>query len=198
MAFPETLLATDTLQTPAAQLEALLARSGARDRASIEKHLAACDAEGVPGHGDLWRRLAGRLGTWATLPVQTAGAQAVLFFVADGKYRMQVFAIEDRRDGLILLYLPDVIDQAIREKIIARSGDQYVLPTARKPSIAVHLMDASNTPDAPTHVKNMIGWNRKAMRVTLHAAEPNSPQVIAAEAMCALAAKKWAAAASKG
>jgi hypothetical protein len=36
----------------------------------------------------------------------------------------------------------------------------------------------------------MLGWNRKAMRITL-ALTPAPAQVEAAEALCALAARSW-------
>ena len=35
---------------------------------------------------------------------KTDGQQRVRFFVPDGQYRMQVFAMEDLRDGVITIY----------------------------------------------------------------------------------------------
>jgi len=171
----------------------LLARSGAKERASIEKHLAACDAENDPAHGKLWRRIAGRLGGLSPMNVQTAGQHAVMFFIPDGKYRMQVFALEDQRDGLLLVYLPDVLDQAVKAKILTKpnAAGEYAIPGAKRQTLTVLAMDAQNTPEPPVHVKHMLGWNRKAVRVSLPTTDPNSPQVAATEALCALAAKKW-------
>lgn len=171
----------------------LLARSGAKERASIEKHLAACDAENDPAHGKLWRRIAGKLGGLSPLNVQTAGQHAVMFFIPDGKYRMQVFALEDQRDGLLLVYLPDVLDQAVKAKILTKpnAAGEYALPGARRQTLTVLAMDAQNTPEPPAHVKHMLGWNRKAVRVSLPTTDANSAQVAATEALCALAAKKW-------
>jgi hypothetical protein len=177
----------------AGQLEEVLTRAGARNRATLEKHLAACDAEPDPGHGKLWRRLAVKLATLAPMPVQTGGPQAVLFYVADGKYRMQVFALEDARDGSILLYMPDVTADAVSEKILAKNGSQFTVGGAKKIPIEILAMDSRNTPDPPAHVKHMIGWNRKAIRLTLEANKPTSPQVTAVEAMCALAESRWVA-----
>src|SRR6266478_6019806 len=175
--------------------ERVLARASARDRANIEKHLTFCDTLAPPAHGRLWRRLVVSLSSLVALPVQTA-PQAAIFFIADGRYRMQVFALEDRRDGLIALYLPDVLAEALAENIVAETGDGdgggYVIPAART-SLSVTALDAQNTPDPAPHYKHMIGWNRKALRVTLNAADDEGgPQVRAAEALCALAAKKWA------
>lgn len=178
------------------RLDEALARLGARDRASIEKHLAACDAETDPRHSQLWRRLAGKLCELSPLPMQSAGAQAVIFFAPDGKYRMQVFALEDKRDGQIVIYLPDVTTQAVKEKVLVKAGERFAIAGAKTHTLEVESMDAANTPEPPQHVKHMIGWNRKAVRVTLRGNDPDSPEVAAAEALCALAAKQWNAAAA--
>ena len=169
--------------TDAADMETFLTGLAGKDRSNIEKHLAACDAEPDPQHGKLWRRLAVMLRKLAPLPVQTVGQHAVQFFIADGKYRMQVFALEDGRDGRLMIYLPDILADA--EKAGAPLG--VLKPEA---------LDAANTPNPSPHIKHMLGWNRKAVRVTLltHA---SSQQVNATEKLCALAASQWANKAAK-
>jgi hypothetical protein len=176
---------------PTARFEEVLARAGARDRATIERHLTACETESTPDHAKLWRRLAGTLGALAPLPVRLFGAQAVVFFVPDGKYRMQVFALEDRRDGQILIYLPDILAQAVREKILIKNGSQYNVGPSGKRVLNIESVDAANTTDPPPHVKDMIGWNRKALRITLSTVETDGQLITAAEAICNLAAKRW-------
>ena len=178
-----------------AEYQALLARAGAKDRASIERHVAACDAEDGPAHGALWRRIAARLGTLAPLPVTTLGQHAVLFFIPDGKYRMQVFALEDKRDGQLSVYVPDVLAEAAKKKILGKSVEEnkYAIPGAGKQTLEVHAMDAANTPEPPQHVKNMLGWNRKALRVVLPTTEAKSAGVTALESLAILASKAWAA-----
>ena len=47
-------------------LEAFLARAGAKERAKIEKHLSLRDAETGPAFGKLWRKSSHRL--WAVSP----------------------------------------------------------------------------------------------------------------------------------
>lgn len=177
------------------EYQALLARAGAKDRASIERHVAACDAEPEAAHGALWRRVAARLGMLAPLPVQTLGQHAVLFFIPDGKYRMQVFALEDKRDGQLQIYMPDVTAEATKKKLIGKAvdGERYAIPGAGKQTLEVHAMDAANTPEPPVHVKNMLGWNRKALRITLPTTEQKSAAVSALESIATLAAKAWAA-----
>jgi len=175
--------------------ERLVARASARDRAAIEKHMAFCDGEAAPGHGRLWRRLATHVSSLVALPVQMA-PQAAIFFIADGRYRMQVFALEDRKDGFLTLYLPDVLADALAENILVETENGYAIPGARTLAFSVNVMDAQNSPDPAQHYKHMIGWNRKALRLTLNAADDANPQVKTAEAMCTLAARRWTSAAS--
>lgn len=163
--------------TDAADMETFLTGLAGKDRSNVEKHLAACDAEPDPMHGKLWRRLASTMRKLAPLPVQTVGQQAVLFFIADGKYRMQVFALEDARDGRLMIYLPDILAEA------EKAGAPLAV-------LKPEALDAANTPNPSPHIKHMLGWNRKAVRVTLltHA---SAQQVSAAEKLCALAADRW-------
>jgi len=165
--------------TDAADMETFLTGLAGKDRSNIEKHLAACDAEPDPTHGKLWRRLAVALRKHAPLPVQTVGQHAVQFFIADGKYRMQVFALEDARDGRLMVYLPDILAKA--EKAGAALG--VLKPEA---------LDAANTPNPSPHIKHMLGWNRKAVRLTLPT-RASPQQVNAAESLFAIAAEGWAA-----
>ncbi|HWE93387.1 MAG TPA: hypothetical protein VG269_05380 [Tepidisphaeraceae bacterium] len=178
----------------AGNLEDFLSRCGMKDRVTIEKHLAIADAEATPDHGRLWRRLAAALFSLAPEGSQVLGKLAVLFFIPDGKYRMQVFALEDALDGSLQVYLPDVLADAIRKKIVAKTKEPGVYTIVKTPKQTVHIeeLDASNTPEPAVHVKNMLGWNRKALRVTVPATKAGAAQAAAAEALCALAAVKWA------
>lgn len=174
-------------------VDQMLARAGAKDRTHIQRHLAALDAEPDSAHAVLWRRLAGVLSTLAPLPVQTVGHSAVLYFVPDGKYRMQVFALEDQSDGRVAVYLPDIVEDAIKKKILRKGDDAVEFPIvgALRNTLKVEVLDAQNTPEPPVHVKNMLGWNRKAIRVTLPAIGAEGPRVDATEALASLAAKQW-------
>jgi len=177
-----------SVQTP---LDALVARAGAKDRTHIQRHLAACDAEPDPAHGALWRRLAGTLSSLAPLPVQTAGHTAVLFFVPDGKYRMQVFSLEDSGEGRLAIYMPDILAEALRKKLLKKTGDAGEYAISARATLHVEALDSQNTPEPAAHIKNMLGWNRKALRVTLPLVTADGPKVEAAEALCELAAKQW-------
>src|SRR4051794_40040143 len=72
-----------------------LAKLGAKDRLNIERHIAACEAEPTPAHANNYRRLIAALGSLAPQSSKTHGQQAVQFYIPDGKYRMQVFALQD-------------------------------------------------------------------------------------------------------
>src|SRR5215218_7180377 len=110
--------AMDLLAKPA-DFDAFLGKLAARDRQNVDRHLALADAEPEADHGKLWRRIARALFTLSPHAVTTIGQQALMFFVADGKYRMQVFAIEDPRDGRLLVYTGDVAKEAIKQGILA-------------------------------------------------------------------------------
>ena len=105
------------------RLTTLMAQT-VRDRANMEKHLAVCDAEPNAAHGTIWRRLMAKLGALAPIAA-TVGLQVVRFFIADGKYRMQVFALEDNSDGFINVYLPNVLSKAVSKKLLVKTGSNY-------------------------------------------------------------------------
>jgi hypothetical protein len=172
-------------------LEEMLVRAGVKGRTSLEKHLALCDAEPSPAHGQLWRRLAGKLSQLAPMPVQMAGAQAVMFYVADGKYRLQVFALEDLGDGNLSVYLPDVLAEGVKAKVLKKAGGKYITANRKAAPLIVETFNAANTPDPVPHIKHMIGWNRKAIKITIAISDTDDSIAAATESLCELAAKKW-------
>ena len=105
------------------------------------------------------------LGSHSPLPVQSSGKQAWQYFIPDGKYRMQVFALEDPGDGTLQIYLPDILDAAIKKKVIKKTPepDQFIaVETGTK--IRIDALDSANTPQPPPHFKHMLGWNRTVSR----------------------------------
>jgi hypothetical protein len=174
---------------PASEIDVPLVGVASKDRTNIMRHLLACEAD--PSHAKLWRQLAGILSAHAPLSVQTVGSLSVLFFVPDGKYRMQAFALEDQRDGTILIYLPDVLDKAVKEKLIQPTDEPnaYSVGGRRGPRLRVHQLDSQNTPDPPPHFKNMLGWNRRALRITLIVSATSAPLIDAIDRLSALAVR---------
>lgn len=173
----------------AARLEEMLSKVTAKDRAGVEKHLALCDAEGDAAHGKVWRRMAGLLGGLVSLPARTCGPTALTFFIPDGKYRKQVFALEDRRDGTLLVYIPDVTQKALEQTLLAKGDEFYTLPDSER--LFAEVVDSS-LPELPNHVKPMLGWNRKAIRISINTNFPDKRQLSTAELLCCLAAESWA------
>jgi hypothetical protein len=175
------------------ELEVLLAKAGQKDRTNVEKHLAALDED----HAAIWRRLTRALGTLAPLAITTVGQQAVQFFIADGKYRMQVFALEDLHDGQIVVYLPDVLAEALKLKIITPEAgpedqpDRYTLVASKGHSLHIEQMNGSNTSNPAPHFKNMLGWNRKALRIPIPITAA-SAHIEAIEDLAAIASRAWA------
>jgi hypothetical protein len=97
---------------------------------------------------------------------------------------MQVFALEDANDGSghLALYVPDVLDEARKLKVLSNE---------QEPELPIEQLTAANTPNPSPHYKNMLGWNRKALRIVLPVAA-TSQQVETAENLAALAARAWA------
>jgi hypothetical protein len=174
--------------------DAVLAKTGAKDRTHVQRHLTALDAEPEPAHAALWRRLAEMMASMAPMPVQAVGHTAVLFFVPDGKYRMQVFSLEDQSDGRLAVYLPDILADALKKKILKKTEEEseFGIVGSLRTTLHVESLDAQNTPEPAVHVKNMLGWNRKSLRVTLPVIGAEGPRIDAVEALCTLASKQWA------
>src|SRR5258706_3465834 len=181
-----------------ADYDGLLLRLGARDRAAIEKHIAVCETEPTRDHAKLWKRVACLLCNLAPKAVQTAGQRAVQFFAADGKYRRQVFAMEDLRDGVLAVYMVDVLDAALQAGLmrgpIAKTGDAVIFPTGGDGAgvtLTMEALTSANTAAAPDYFRHMVGWKRTVLKVTLPTAATLA-QVEALEALCAIAGRNGA------
>ena len=144
--------AVSPLLAKPAELDEFLAKLAARDRQNVDRHLLAADAEAEPDHAKLWRRIARSMFTLSPHAVTTIGQQALLFFIADGKYRMQVFAVEDPRDGRLLIYTGDVTKEAMKAGVLAApaKGDAsagYIVVADKSQRLIIETLDANNTPN---------------------------------------------------
>ena len=175
--------------------EGFLSALSARDRLNIERHIAVCEGEPTLDHAKLYKRLAAMLYGLAPQAIRTTGQRAVQFFVADGKYRVQAFALEDLADGKVTVYLTDALDAAISQGIFKRraksDGDAtlYEVGDSAGTFLALEKLNSANTVEAPDYYRHMLGWNRKALRLTLPT-NATTAQVKAAEALFVLAARK--------
>jgi hypothetical protein len=162
----------------------VLARLSPKDRVNAEKRVSVLPEETAA----VWRRLACTLMTLAP-QAKFVGKQTVQFYVPDGKYRMQVFALEDLQDTFITVYCPDVVKEAADAGLLMQppnaDAHMYFIASSTEPLRVETLDGTSLNPGA--HFKDMVGWNRKALRITLPPA-PSPAQVEATELLCAFAA----------
>jgi hypothetical protein len=169
----------------------------------MEKQIAGYDQAGDKGRADLWRRLVGTMSELAPdVPPKTSAQKTVQFFVPDGKWRMQVFAIEDRKDGMISVYVEDVLAEAIKAGVVGKGkrpapGEpaEYTVKGTDKP-VLIEQLDGKTEADPAPFYKDMLGWNRKALRVTLPGDAPDALARVV-ERLCEMAAVRRSAAKAK-
>ena len=173
-----------------------LNKLGAKDRLNAEKHVTACETGPVPGHAKLWKRLATTLMTLSSNLAKVNGQQSIQFYVPDGKYRKQVFAMEDLRKDAITVYCTDVLEEAIKLKLLkptkAGEDDVAIFSLPKGDSLAIEKLNGQ-TANPADFFKHMIGWHREAIRITLPL-NATDEQVTTALTLCALNAEQPAAA----
>jgi hypothetical protein len=91
------------------------------------------------------------------------------------------------------VYCPDVLDEAVAAGLLAatphgREPHDYVTSSGGLP-LRVERLDGKSRNPAP-HIKDLTGWNRKALRITVPP-NPSPEQVEAAELLCAIAARDF-------
>ncbi len=167
--------------------EGFLSKLSPKDRTNAERRAATIDTEAGEPRASLWRRLAATLTTLAPV-CKLVGKQTIQFYIPDGKYRMQVFALEDLQDGTITVYCPNKLAEAVEAGILKPDTSQphmHTIKSAKQP-IYVEAIDG-NTTNPPDHVKDLVGWNRKALKIMLpQNASPEQTET--AELLCAIAA----------
>lgn len=171
-------------------------------RASIERHVALCEKEMWPDHVRLWRRLAGLLGRLTPDIAPLAGPNAIRFYAPDGKYRLQVFALEDLRQGDLAIYLNDSRASALSKGVLAepteKDSNLYgVNSHGGNERLLIEPLTSRGTTAAPEYYRHMLGWHRTAIRITL-GRNPTPGQIRAAETMCVIAVPDPAPAGSTG
>ena len=174
--------------------DTFLTKMGPRDKLNIERHITACEAEPDPAHANLWKRIACYLMTLAPHAPKTTGQQAVSFFIPDGKYRMQVFALQDLSDEKIVIYVSTTLDDILKANIVTgprlspEKGIAYPIADSRE-TLNIEELDGKSADPSPFY-KDMLGWNRKAVRLTLMTTATPT-QAGAVEKVVANAARKW-------
>ena len=115
--------------------------------------------------------------------------RAVLLYVPDGAYQMQVFAMDDGVDDTLAVCCEDVLKPAISGKVIAPTGDDQYRIAGSSHVLRVEQFDG-RTENTPAYINAMTGWNRKAIRITLPA-DLTQQHVDAVLMLCALSAGLW-------
>lgn len=190
-------VATKPAENVRPDFESFLAALSARDRLNIERHIAVCDGEPTADHAKVFKRLACTLAGLAPQAVRTTGQRAIQFFMSDGKYRVQVFALEDLCDGNVVVYLNDALDSAtsagIFKKRAKTDGEASLYEVAEQAGafLRIERLTSANTVEAPDYYRHMLGWNRKALKLTLPT-NATAGQLRAAESLFVLAARKTA------
>jgi hypothetical protein len=166
--------------------EFVLSKLSVKDRLKAEKTLALCAETDAP-RAALWRRLAAMLMELAGFAVKISGPQSLQFFVADGNYRMQIFALDDAPGIGASVYCKDVLDAALAAKIVAApkgEGLGYGVPKTKE-TLAITQLVGDNTTEHPASFKDMLSWNRRALRMSI---PPDASETLlqAVEAVCKL------------
>lgn len=171
--------------------ETFLAKLAPKDRVNAQRRVEVLEAEADPSRVRLWKRLTCALMTLASHSAKLVGRQMIQFYVADGKYRMQVFALEDLQDGQFTIYCPDVLQETIDAGLIttAEFGEPRLHPLKGGGLLFIESIDGKSLNSAP-HFKDMVGWNRKALRIVLPPSA-SAAQVETTTLLCAIAASHF-------
>ena len=114
------------------------------------------------------------------------------FYIADGKYRMQVFALEDLQDGNMTIYGPDVLEEAVKAGLLKHQPGAEApayLVAGSQDALRIDSLDGKSLNPA-AHYKDLMGWSRKALRVTLPPSATPA-QVEAVELLSAIGAQHF-------
>ena len=150
--------------------DGFLAKLTPKDRLNIERHITAVEEVSTRNHAKLWKRLATAMMSMAPHSAKANGQQSMQFYIQDGKYRMQIFALEDLRDGTVHVYAADAVDEATKAGVFgkAKPGDEpneLRLPGSSD-TLNVERLDGKVSNPAPFY-KDMLGWNRRAVHIAL-------------------------------
>jgi hypothetical protein len=165
--------------------DGFLAKLTPKDRLNIERHITAVEEVSTKNHAKLWKRLAVAMMSMAPHSAKANGQQSMQFYIQDGKYRMQIFALEDLRDGSVHVYAADAVEEATKGGLFAKAkpGDEpnELRLNGSTDTLNVERLDGKVSNPAPFY-KDMLGWNRRAIHITL----PNTATDAQIDAACKL------------
>ncbi len=189
---PRVLASARQALQPLVDFPAFLEKLARKDRLAAEKHVAACEAEIKPHHATLWRRLACSLMTLAPHATKVNGGRSVQYYVPDGKYKMQVFALGDSGKGTVEIFCGNSLQMALDAGVLHLKGEgadrRYVIGRSTE-VLQVDELDGK-TENVADYFKHMLGWDRRGLRITLPVSATPA-QISATEDLCALSALAW-------
>jgi hypothetical protein len=193
-ATPDVLQRARNLLQESPDIGPLTAMLGVREQAAHLRRLTQTDSA-APHRGQTWRRLASLL--FALAPGRPRILQrATLFYIPDGKFQMQVFALDDAEDGTLAICCEDVVTTALKAGLLNRQAGQPSRYQVSGTPHALPIEHLDSSSESPAYCNAMTGWNRKALRIVLPA---NAPTELtdAAELLCALSSLRWIEAPTK-
>jgi len=174
---------------------AMLAKFSPKDRDGFERQITACTTKGGEPLAAMWKHFCALFMTLANRPAKLTGVNTVQFYIPDGKHRKQVFAMHGLDDGSLSIFLPNVLDEAFKVGLITKPAkppeDNVFLLNPSKEKITIELLDR-DTLNPQFYFKDMTGWNRKAIQVTIPATA-SAAQKHTVEQLAALASTGWPA-----
>ncbi len=178
--------------------ESFLSRLSRKSLTSVEAHVEACSGNAEIGFGRQWKRVASTLAKLAGHAIEASGQHVLRFYIADGKYRQQMFTLDDPRKGSIYLYTPDVLDAAVaRGILLAAPEGEKAHAVVGQEHITIEIERVtSESKDLPEFVKPMLGWGRRALKITLGAVGEDD-RLQAVLRLCDLAAEGWSKSAAE-
>jgi hypothetical protein len=199
---PRALNSARSALQPRLDFEAFLTKlKSAKERANAQQHLDTIrgDAE-HPHHAKIWQRLVSTLLTLAPELPRFGSQRAVQFSVPDGRYKLQVFALQDGDNNTAVhVYLPDISTTANAAGLVrpGKGGERAFLTPAPGQILPVdEIADTGGEQRLPDFVRPMLGWGKKALHLALPL-NATEAQLTAVEDLCALAAVEWRTAAPK-
>jgi hypothetical protein len=197
-----TLTAARAALEPRLRYEEFLAKLfSAKERASAQQHLDTHRGPGGdPRYAALWERIVTAMLTLAPALPKFGGRRAAQFSIPDGKYKLQVFALQEDDGGVLHVYCPDVRPEAQKAGLVRggakTDGGRSYLGGGPVDGVLVEEIEDSGGEQRPAEcVRPMLGWGKKALHLTLKA-DASESQISAVEQVCAVAALKWKPAAS--
>ncbi len=138
-----------------------------KDRANANKRATAMESD--PPKLFLWRRMAVKLFSLAGHSAKLNAQESIQFYIADGKYRMQMWSLEDNKSGELTIHCRDVLDDILKKKLIGKpdpkTPNRYPVGDAGETLVIERVLPQAA--EHPAAFRDLMSWGRKCMRIDL-------------------------------